>query len=1145
VGTNFLLNRMDSEDYGYKLREQRLVERIKDVDPSWLVEDSIPQSIQFMIDLIPTIRTLLKDWPKWKSLSVLDVGAASGAGSNLLATMFREHFFDVKMKVDALDIEPKFKSYADSHFPNIRYLVGDISKLEDTSVWDLIICSHTLEHIRNYRGFLSELQRRAKHWVLVYVPYEERKLIPVHHNSFSRGTVRSFKPLMIRVLESPGWKAPVEKKEEVRKCILFVMKGFAARERIVRSLKGERKVGAIQEMVDDKEYEKALPVIEELLKKSPEDGRLNYFFAFCLHMLNKDLQKSLENYELALKYGFDEFWVRFQRGNLYMKLGDLGKARLDLEGALSLRPWDDSTSRALREIKPKILENENEDESQLDELNKADADDQLEQAIREKDSQIMKLSESSRGLETELMRFANEVHALQSINLEHQKTIEEKNSQIMQLRESSKAADEQLEQAMREVDTLQNINLGHQKTIESNQKSIEVLQNINLGHQKTIESNQKSIEVLQNINLGHQKTIEEKDNQIMKLRESSKAADEQMEQAMREVDTLQNINLGHQKTKEEKDSQIMKLSRSSDRPDEGLKQTIQEKDNQIMKLSESSRGLETELKRFSNEVHTLQSINLEHQKTIEEKDSQIMQLREFSKAADEQLEQAAEEIDTLQNINLQHRKAIQERDDQIMQLREFRKAADEQLEQAIQEKDNQIMKLSESNKTGDMELKNLRATIAAIQSSTAWRTLTPIKIRYDAILHRVGKNNINKTKPTSPRTKPRSPTLMQVTTGEQVIKNFVPQRLADKRDIICFPVTDWSFRFQRSNHLVSKFAKNGHRIFFLKVNLYPEDIPYSVENITDNIFEVKLSCSKHFNVYNDIMDKEIDESLLVSSEKMQEDLEIRALSYVAFPSWARIALTLKEKYGWPIIYDCMDEFYGFGNVNKARIDEEQNLFRKSDMVLTTSSFLYKKARKITDKTLYMPNACEFGRFKHPPYNDLLEDIKKPIAGYYGAIADWFDNETLEYVAIERPDVDFVFIGDTFGSNIGTLEKLPNVHFLGEKPYQELPLYLYHFDVCLIPFKPTPLVEATHPLKFYEYLASGKPVVSTKLTELIPFGNLCYLSSSKDEFLSNLDRALDENDPQMVDRRIEFASKNTWDHRFEFLYPEVKSLVSSE
>jgi glycosyltransferase involved in cell wall biosynthesis len=391
---------------------------------------------------------------------------------------------------------------------------------------------------------------------------------------------------------------------------------------------------------------------------------------------------------------------------------------------------------------------------------------------------------------------------------------------------------------------------------------------------------------------------------------------------------------------------------------------------------------------------------------------------------------------------------------------------------------------------------------------------------------------------------------IQTRSSEQIIKAVIPKRLKDKRDIVYFPITDWSFRYKRENHLLSKFANNGHRIFHLTVNVYPEKTPYSVTNITDNIFEVKLNCVSHFNIYTDVLDEGITESLLLSLQKMQEDLDINALSFITIPTLARLCLALKEKYGWPIIFDCLDDFCGFSNVNKARIDEEIELLRNSDLVLAASSVCatqkctkYTKARRVTNKTLYIPNAVEFDHFKQPPQNDLLKNIKKPIAGYYGPMTtDWFDNETVEYLAINRPNVNFVFIGHTFGSNIATLVKLSNVHFLGEKPYRELPLYLYHFDVCLIPFKLTPTATHSDYLKFYEYLASGKPVISTMLPPLFPFGNLCYLSSDQEQFLINLDRALNENDPQMVSRRIEFASKNTWQDRFDILYPEVKKLL---
>jgi glycosyltransferase involved in cell wall biosynthesis len=542
---------------------------------------------------------------------------------------------------------------------------------------------------------------------------------------------------------------------------------------------------------------------------------------------------------------------------------------------------------------------------------------------------------------------------------------------------------------------------------------------------------------------------------------------------------------------------------------------IESRDNQITELNESIKNIDKDLKKAVKDVEILQNINLEHQKTIEERDAK--------------LKRVVKEVDILQNVNLGHQKIIEQKEAQNREL--------------------------------NAEIQRLRREIDAIHNSISWRTVTPIKKRYERIFHKVNRNqSISLGQPllcerclsvlpsqsaqlqeqsTASQSKTRYDVVISTTTeGKEVKRSLKPK---ENKDIVCFPVIDWGFRYQRTQHLLSEFANRGHRIYYLTVNLHPAEKPYRLINIRDNIFEVNLNCSKEFNIYKNILDNSTTESLLSAINGMSRDLDMDGLSFVVFPTWAKLVFALKEKYGWPIIYDCLDDYYGFGNVHKDRIAEETKLFQKSDMVITTSAYLYKKARVINGQTLCIPNAGEYDHFKNPPKNDLL-DIQKPIAGYYGAIAEWFDNELIEYVASKRPNVNFVFIGYTFGSDISKLQKHSNVHFLGEKPYQELPSYLYHFDVCLIPFKMTSLIEATHPVKIYEYFAAGKPVVSTKIPELVPLGNLCYLSSDKEMFLASLDEALKENDPDLVKRRIEFASKNTWHHRFEFLYSELNKIL---
>ena len=125
-------------------------------------------------------------------------------------------------------------------------------------------------------------------------------------------------------------------------------------------------------------------------------------------------------------------------------------------------------------------------------------------------------------------------------------------------------------------------------------------------------------------------------------------------------------------------------------------------------------------------------------------------------------------------------------------------------------------------------------------------------------------------------------------------------------------------------------------------------------------------------------------------------------------------------------------------------------------------------------------------------------------------------------------------------DVGGLEGLPNVRFLGQKPYAELPGYLRQFAVCALPFRMNRLIRSVDPVKVYEYLSQGKPVVSTPLPELSVLSELLYFAGSSQEFASQIDRALGEHDDSLRRKRIAFASRNTWAARVEALNRAVQA-----
>jgi glycosyltransferase involved in cell wall biosynthesis len=178
------------------------------------------------------------------------------------------------------------------------------------------------------------------------------------------------------------------------------------------------------------------------------------------------------------------------------------------------------------------------------------------------------------------------------------------------------------------------------------------------------------------------------------------------------------------------------------------------------------------------------------------------------------------------------------------------------------------------------------------------------------------------------------------------------------------------------------------------------------------------------------------------------------------------------------------------------------------------------------------NGCDFEYFNVLEKNGQLDDLTgKPIVGYFGAINSWFDVESLDYVIQKNMDKYFVFLGAVNSKSVRRLYKYRNVFFLGEIKYEDLRGYLAYFDVCLIPFVLNDLIKSTNPVKFYEYISSGKPVVSINLPELEEYSDICYLYNSKEEFNECIEKGLNEN-VDIRGKRMKVAKQNSWDSRVE-------------
>lgn len=365
---------------------------------------------------------------------------------------------------------------------------------------------------------------------------------------------------------------------------------------------------------------------------------------------------------------------------------------------------------------------------------------------------------------------------------------------------------------------------------------------------------------------------------------------------------------------------------------------------------------------------------------------------------------------------------------------------------------------------------------------------------------------------------------------------------AAQYDVICFPIIEWDFRFQRPQQLLTWFAREGHRCFYVHTRLHSAGPDARIEKIAENIFGLRLPGPAHLNLYTDRMEPEAVEQCLSALDGARENAEmIEVVCLVELPFWAPLALAARKRWGWRIIYDCMDEHAGFSTNGRDMLQQEEALLRESDLVLAASRRLHEKAAAHARSTLLLPNAADYAHFSQPLPADPLAGLGRPIIGYFGAIAEWFDVETVRAAAVSRPDWRFVLIGDTGGADVSRLRPLPNVHLLGEKPYAELPAYLRRFDVACIPFRFTPLTLATNPVKFYEYLSAGKPVVAAPLPELEPLQDYFYPVRRAADFVPQIEAALAEDSPERARQRMQFASLNTWGHRLQAIKPAIQGL----
>lgn len=252
------------------------------------------------------------------------------------------------------------------------------------------------------------------------------------------------------------------------------------------------------------------------------------------------------------------------------------------------------------------------------------------------------------------------------------------------------------------------------------------------------------------------------------------------------------------------------------------------------------------------------------------------------------------------------------------------------------------------------------------------------------------------------------------------------------------------------------------------------------------------------------------------------------------------------------IYDCMDNYAHFfsGAARRRLAREEKRMLEDCDLVFASSDGLLARCSQHNRNVHLLRNGVDFEHFLKESLDETsslpaVSDIQSPLIGYAGTIGPWVDVALLADVARTYTSSTLVLLGPV-ESDVRSLERLPNVRLLGERPYAEIPDLLHLLDVCLIPFNLNSLTRDVNPIKLYEYMALGKPVVSTALPEVARHRDVCYVADSREAFVRLVGDALQEagnTNPAMSARRQHVALSNVWQQRAESAAEVIKANLS--
>ncbi len=362
-------------------------------------------------------------------------------------------------------------------------------------------------------------------------------------------------------------------------------------------------------------------------------------------------------------------------------------------------------------------------------------------------------------------------------------------------------------------------------------------------------------------------------------------------------------------------------------------------------------------------------------------------------------------------------------------------------------------------------------------------------------------------------------------------------------DLICFSHLRWGFVFQRPNHLLTRFSKH-QRVFFVEEPIHTDaGEKMHIENYNDNLYVVTP------HLHHGLSVEEINkrQQIMLTSLMLQMQIN-RYYSWYYTPMALPFTSHLTPEL---VIYDCMDELSAFKFAPADITVREKELFAKADIVFTGGHSIYEHKKNSHHNIYPFPSSIDKSHFgkarkiKTDPADQA--HIPHPRFGFFGVIDERFDIDMIDAVAKAKPDWHFIMLGPVVKIDPATLPKHENVHFLGGKSYEELPSYIAGWDVATVPFAINESTRFISPTKTPEYLAAGKPVISTPIRDVVsPYGKngLVHIVSDADEFIGAAELELAKKRRTTWRKKVdEFLIGNSWDRTWSQMVRNIEATLT--